>query len=122
MTLNRINSRDAKGRSYDFALEIIKLVGDLQKDMTSEVIAKQILRSATSIGANIIEGQASPTRKDFSLFLSHSLKSANESKVWLTFLRDIEKGSRPEAEWLLKELMEVSNILDSSNLTLKGRK
>ncbi|PIX03336.1 four helix bundle protein, partial [bacterium (Candidatus Gribaldobacteria) CG_4_8_14_3_um_filter_42_11] len=55
-------------------------------------------------------------------FFTHSLKSANESKVWLCLLRDTNKGDKKELEWLLKELIEIANILASSILTLKGKK
>ena len=119
MTLNRINNRDAKIRSYDFSLEIIKLVDDLKKDTVSEVIAKQILRSATSIGANIIEAQASPTRRDFSLFLSHSLKSANETVYWLNLLKDSKKSTNDKIEPLVFECEQLCKILGSSILTMK---
>ena len=86
-----IKERDLKTRGYKFSLAIIGLVENLPKDMASEVMTKQVLRSATSIGANIVEAQASPTRKDFSLFLSHSLKSANETIYWLNLLNDSKK-------------------------------
>jgi hypothetical protein len=50
------------------------------------------------------------------------LKSANESKVWICLLRDTNKGEKKKQEWLLKELIEISNIIASSILTLKGKK
>ena len=59
---------------------------------------------------------------NFINFFTYSLKSSNESKVWLTLLRDSQKGDRGELEWLLKELIEISNVLASSILTLKGKK
>jgi len=61
-------------------------------------------------------------KKDFINFFTHSLKSADESKVWLALLRDTNKGDRKELEWLLKELLEIANVLASSILTLKGKK
>jgi len=50
------------------------------------------------------------------------LKSANESKVWLCLLRDTKKGEKKEQEWLLSELIEISNIIASGILTLKRKK
>ena len=87
-----------------------------------QIISKQLLRSATSIGANIIEAQAGSSKKDFTNFFSHALKSANESKFWLGLLRDSKKGNQEEIEKLLQETIELSNILGSSILTLKGKK
>jgi four helix bundle protein len=85
-------------------------------------MGKQLLRSGTSVLANYIEANSASSKKDFINFFTHALKSANESKVWLNLLHDIGKGDRAELEWLLKELIEVANVLASSILTLKGRK
>ena len=86
------------------------------------VMGKQLLRSGTSILANYIEANSASSRKDFINFFTHSLKSANESKVWLSLLKDTNKGDLKELKWLLDELIEISNILASSILTLKGKK
>lgn len=111
-----------KRRLYQWVLRLIKFIGKLPKDSVCEVIGKQLLRSGTSILANYIEANSASSRKDFINFFNHSLKSANESKVWLSILKDSSKGDRQEVEWLLKELGEIANILASSILTLKGRK
>jgi len=113
---------ELKKRAYIYALEIIKFIDSLdKKDMSSTVIAKQLLRSATSIGANIIEAQAGSSKKDFTKFFSYSLKSANESKFWLGLLRDSKKSDQVVTNKLLQETTELSNILGSSILTLKGK-
>jgi four helix bundle protein len=114
---------DLKQRIYIYALNIIKLIDTLDKhDFSVEVMAKQLLRSATSIGANVIEAQAGRTRKDFTNFFTHALKSANESKFWLGLLRDSHKADQNKTNNLLEETKELANILGSSILTLKGRK
>ena len=114
---------ELKKRAYIYALNIIKLFDNLNKnDFAVQVIAKQLLRSATSIGANIIEAQAGSTKKDFTNFFNYSLKSANESKFWLGLLRDSKKGNQDEINKLLQETIELSNILGSSIMTLKGKK
>ena len=113
---------DIKKRSYVYALEVIKLIENLPKNQTSKIISNQLLRSATSIGANIIEAQACPTKKDFANFLNHALKSANESKFWMGLLRDSKQANRENVDPLLKETSEISNILASSILTLIGKR
>lgn len=114
---------DLKKRAYFYALDIVKFIDTLnKKDLSVEVIAKQLLRSATSIGANIIEAQAGSTKKDFTNFFAYSLKSANESKFWLGLLRDSQKSDRILVDRLLQETTELANILGSSILTLKGKK
>lgn len=111
-----------KARIYQFILKTVKFIDRLPKDTSSEIFAKQILRSGTSIGANYIEAQAASSKKDFINFFHHSLKSANETKFWLAILRDTNKGDPSEAGALLDELNEIANILGASIITLKGKR
>lgn len=114
---------ETKKRAYWYALEIIRFLDKLPKsDLTCQVIAKQLIRSATSIGANIIEAHASSSKKEFTNFFHHSLKSANESKFWLCLLRDSGKAEKELVKPLLAETEELAKILASSILTLKGKK
>lgn len=86
------------GRAYRFSLAIMKFVDTFPlKELSLKVIAHQVLRSAMSIGANIIEAQASSSKKDFINFLHHALKSANETKYWLGLLRDSGKVNKETA-------------------------
>ena len=111
-----------KKRLYAWVLRLIKFIDNLPRDSTCAVLGKQLLRSGTSILANYIEANSASSRKDFINFFTHSLKSANESKMWLSLFKDTKKGDQKELEWLLEELIEISNILASSILTLKGKK
>jgi four helix bundle protein len=114
---------DLKKRAYLYALNIIRCIDILdKKDFSTQVIGKQLLRSATSVGANIIEAQAGSTRKDFTNFFHYALKSANESKFWLGLLRDTGKIDGNNADKFLQETNELANILGSSILTLKGKR
>lgn len=99
---------DAKLRSYKFALNIIKLVDSLSAGRTSNIIGDQLLRSGTSIGANIIEAQAGSTRRDFKNYLNHALKSTNETRFWLALLRDSGKKTKKEIDPLLAEAKEIA--------------
>lgn len=111
-----------KVRIYKFILKLIKIVDSLPKETSSEIFAKQILRSGTSIGANHIEAQAASSKKDFINFFHHALKSANETKFWLAILRDSGKIKEIEAEALLREATEIANILGASLLTMKDKR
>src|SRR5258706_12802694 len=112
-----------KRRIYFYTLKSLKELEKIPtKDMIVQVIVEQLIRSLTSIGANIIEGQASSSRKDFTNFISYSLKSANETKFWLGLLRDLAKLDRTIANELLQETNEISKMLGSTVLKLKGRK
>ena len=113
---------ELKHRAYQYSIRIIGFLDTLPKDMSTGVIVKQLLRSATSIGANIVEARGASSKKDFANFFGHALKSANESLYWLGLLRDAKKINNAQLEYLLGETKELANILGSSVLTLKGRK
>lgn len=123
MEKNQSEKGGLKQRAYRFALQSIVFVDTLDKrDFVVVVIVKQLLRCATSIGANIIEAQAGSSRKDFANFFSYALKSANETKFWLGLLRDSGKASRESVMPLLQEVHELANMLASSIITLKAKK
>lgn len=111
-----------KERLYRFVLKLIKLIEKLPKDRVCFILGDQLLRSGTSILSNYIEGQAASSKKDFIKYFEVSLKSINESKVWIALLRDAGKIKKDEAQWFLDELKEFGNIFASSILTLKGKK
>ena len=113
---------DFKRRLYSFVLKLIRFLEKLPKDRITLVIVDQLMRSGTSIIGNYIEAQAASSRKDFTNFFNHSLKSANESKLWFSILKDTKRASASEVDWFLKELDEISKIFGSSILKLKGRK
>jgi len=113
---------ELKNRAYQYSIKIIEFIDTLPKDTSSHVISKQLLRSATSIGANIVEAKAASSKNDFTNFFSYALKSANESLYWLRLLRDAKKVKNAHLDYLLNETNELANILGSSILTLKGRK
>lgn len=110
-----------KKRLYKFVLDLIKILDQLPKDRVSFTIGDQLLRSGTSILGNYIEGQSASSRKEFLVFMQYCLKSTNESKVWVSLLRDSGR-LKTESEFLLSELQEYSKMFASSILTLKGKK
>jgi four helix bundle protein len=110
-----------KKRLYNFVLRLVKFIDKLPKNSVTDVMGKRLLRSGTSILANYIEANSASSKRDFINFFTHSLKSANESKVWICLLKDTEKGEKQELEYLLRELTEISNIIAASIITLKGK-
>jgi len=111
-----------KKRLYNFTLRLIEFIDGLPNDNVSKRIGDQLLRSGTSILGNYIEGQSASSKKDFTNFFNNSLKSTNESKLWLALLRDSKRAKPEHVIWFLKELDEFANIFASSILTLKGKK
>jgi len=114
--------KEFKKRLYDFTLRLIEFLDKLPNDNVSRRIGDQLLRSGTSIIGNYIEGRAASSKKDFTNYFNTSLKSANESKLWLALLRDSKRAKGDEVLWFLDELDEVANIFASSILTLRGKK
>jgi len=111
-----------QARAYRFALDVIGFVDRLPVEQTSRIITDQLLRSTTSIGANVIEAQAASSRKDYTNFFAYALKSANEFKFWLGLLRDSGRGDKESVNKLLREATEIANVRASTILTLKGKR
>ena len=113
---------DLKLRCYKFSLEIISLTDKLPSKRSAWVISDQLIRSATSIGANLIEARASSSRLEFKKFYEIALKSANETKYWLALLRDSRLADKNLIDKLLTEVDELAKMLASGVLKLKNKK
>lgn len=119
---SNLKSSDLRVRSYHFSLAIIRFVAQLPTSRVCLVIIDQLVRAATSIGANIIEAKSSSSKRDFVRFYQIALKSANETEYWLCLFRDSGLVSYQKVEVLVSEIGEISNMLGSSLLTMKGKK
>lgn len=108
-------------RSFILAKKIISLSDKFPNKRAAWVITDQLIRAATSVGANIIEAQAASSRKDFTNFLNYALKSGNETIFWLNLTKDTFGNSLEEIKPLIKEVEELTKILGSSLLKLKGK-
>jgi four helix bundle protein len=113
---------DLRQRCYNFSISVVKFIEKLPQKRTFWIISDQLLRSATSIGANVVEAKSSSSRREFIKFYEIALRSANETKYWLELLRDTTEISKKEIEILLKECEEISKMLAKSLLTLKDKR
>lgn len=114
-----------KLRAYNFSIDIIRLISVFPNHKVYSIIQDQLLRSATSIGANIVEAKSSSSKKDFIKFYDIALKSANETQYWLCLVRDstdFGKKNQDKIQKKIDEAVELSNMLGSSLLTMKNRK
>jgi len=106
-------------KSFAFALRMI----ELSKYLVSKreyVFSDQILRSGTSIGANIEEGLGGHSKKEFSLKISISYKEARETLYWLNLLKESEIITNKQAASLLKDCEELLRILGTAKITLRS--
>jgi len=111
-----------KIRVYSYTVESLKFLNNIPDNKINKIIFNQLIRSLTSIGANIIEAKACNSKKDFARYFDISLKSANETKYWLCLLRDTDNSiNKVKIEETLKETTEISNILAASLLTMRNK-
>ncbi len=113
---------DLKARCFKLSLDVIALNDTLPNKRSAWIIADQVIRSICSIGANPAEAKSSRSRLEFKKFHESALKSANESKYWLELLRESRLASEEIVNGLLAELIEISNMIASGVLRLKGKK
>ena len=108
-----------KHRCFYFSKEVVNFVKLSKYENVFYSIFDQLVRSSTSIGANIIEGASGSSKKDWIKFLIIALKSANETKYWLCLIRDTMDVSKVETNKLIKEAEEISKIIASIVLKAK---
>ena len=109
-----------KDKSYGFALRSVRLSRYLVDEKREFVLSKQMLRSATSIGANVEEAGQAQSKADFIHKLSISQKESFETHYWVRLLRDSELIPPKMAESLLADCEELQKLLTSSIKTAKA--
>ncbi len=105
------NKMFAENRSKDFAVRIVKLYKYLNGECSEYVMSKQILRSGTSIGANITEAEYAQSKSDFYSKLGIALKEAAETRYWLELLFKTEYLSEEQYKSLLDDVEPLIKIL-----------
>lgn len=98
-------------KSFSFAVRIVNLYKYLCSNKKEFVLSKQLLRSGTSIGANISESQDAQSTNDFISKLSIALKEARESKYWIELLKETEYLTKKESDSLVNDLIELIKLL-----------
>ena len=102
---------DLNKRSYLFSKEVVLFINKLDCGKFQYPIITQLLRSATSIGANIIEASSGMSRKIMIVYYSIALRSANETKYWLCLIRDTIDIDNKTIKELIQEADEISKII-----------
>lgn len=109
-----------KHRAFYFAKDVIEFVKEVEVTGLYSSLFEQLIRCATSIGANLVEGAAGSSRRDWLKFTVIALKSANEVKYWLCLIKETQKVNSEQVARLIKEANELSNILGSIVLKAKS--
>jgi four helix bundle protein len=102
---------DIKERSFLFSKDVVEWIRGLDQDYKFRSLFDQLLRSATSIGANLVEGTAGQSKKDWLKFLHISLKSANETGYWLRLIHETLEGDDKRLSELRSEVDEIAKII-----------
>ncbi len=108
-------------RCFHFSKNVIALIQETKYDRIYNSLFDQLIRSATSIGANMVEGGAGSTNKDFINFMHISLKSANETKYWLCLVKESLEINIDKTNELIAEANELSKIIASIILNSKKK-
>ncbi|MGO2103573.1 MAG: four helix bundle protein [Psychroflexus halocasei] len=106
-------------KTFEFALKVIELYKQLLSE-NEYIISKQLLKSGTSIGANIEEAIAAQSRKDFVSKMSIASKEARETDYWLRLLKE-SNLTQISVEALIKDINDIINILSKIIITTKMR-
>ena len=108
-------------KSFDFAVRIVNLHKYLTREHKEFILSKQLLRSGTSIGANVSEAQRGQSKADFTAKMSIALKEASESEYWIKLLYRTEYLSKEQYDSLNGDVQELIGLLmaicRTSNLT-----
>jgi four helix bundle protein len=109
-----------KDKSYAFAIRIVKAYRHIVHEQREFVLSKQLLRSGTSIGANVAEANQAQSRADFISKLSIALKETVETEYWLSLLRDTGMFTPAQADSMIEDCLELKKILVSAVKTTKS--
>ena len=114
--------QDIRERTFNFAVEIIKFCGELPKNDVNRILIRQVIRSGTSIGANLEEAQGANTRPEFTNCTNIAKKEARETNYWLRLIAESNNQlAKQKIERLIKESEEISKILTTIVKKLKNR-
>lgn len=106
--------KNLQDRTRKFALEVIKFTEKLQRDDTSKILGRQLLRAGTSVGANYRAVCRSKSKPDFISKMKTVLEESDESAFWIELLLDAGKASQQAAQPLLADANELVAIAASS--------
>ncbi|WP_309613862.1 four helix bundle protein [Flavobacterium sp.] len=107
-------------KSYDFAFKIIKIYKYLSQDKREFVLSKQLLRSGTSIGANIEESIGGQSKADFFAKITIAYKETRETKYWIRLLRDSDYLTIEHSNDLLNDAEELLKIIGSIQKSIRN--
>lgn len=107
-------------RLVKFAVEVIKYCAEYRKNPLYWSICDQLIRSASSVGANVTEAKSSSSKREYIKYFEIALKSANETLFWFDVMNDVSPSNQNLT--LHKECSEIAAIIASGVIKMKGKK
>ena len=117
-----MDRQELEKRTKEFALRVMRFVGSLPKNKVTDVLGYQLLKSATSIGANYREANRAESHDDFIHKIGIVEKEASESQYWLELVDEADIGDKEERAWLMGESSELFAIFTAMGKTAKLRR
>ena len=111
MENGKLKKNPIKDKSFQFAVRIVKLYKYLSNEQKEFVLAKQILRCGTSIGANVNEAQQGQSKKDFLMKMNIALKECSETKYWIDLLYETEYINIKMKQSIYEDCVELEKLL-----------
>ncbi|MBI4089078.1 MAG: four helix bundle protein [Candidatus Levybacteria bacterium] len=109
-----------KKRCFNFSISVLKIEEFLRDKRSNWILLDQLIRSATSIGANIVEGGNSTSRREFINYFQIALKSASETLYWLALLRETNSNHKDKINSLITECTEIKKMISTIVLNTKS--
>jgi four helix bundle protein len=111
-----------KKRTFDFALKALKTIDNLKNSQANDIMGKQVMRSATSVGANYRAACKAKSSADFIYKLKIVEEESDESVYWLELIKAYNELNNADFDLLLKESKELEKIFSASVITAKNNK
>ena len=108
-------------RAFYFSKSVIEFIRSVKYERVYFSLFDQLLRSSTSIGANLVEGTAGVSVRDYLNYHSIALKSANETKYWLCLIKESDFAEKNKTDELIREADEISKIVAKIIVNLKQK-
>ena len=115
-----ISERPAREKSRKFAIRVVRLYQYLRDDKREYVLAKQLLRAGTSIGANLAEAECAISRKDFLSKVYIALKECSETLYWLELLHETHYLTMEQYSSMQSDCEELRRILSATTKTMQS--
>ncbi len=112
--------QDFKKRCFKFSLLVLKVSEEFRKERKNWPLVDQLIRSATSVGANVVEGGSSVSRREFINYFQIALKSSSETLYWLALLQEINPSLSEDTDIMINECIEIKKLLTTIILNTKN--